>query len=101
MRSRSILCVLALAALATTAIADEVDDLILGLNGEDKNVRFIFLFNRPTSEFGAKILGRDYYRTLMEWIETNYKMDAVFGDGVRSDAQIGDAAFFIKSYKRK
>lgn len=67
----------------------------------EKNVRFIFLFNRPTSEFDAKIFGRDYYRTLMEWIESNYEVDAVFGDGATAESQIGDAPFFIKCYKRK
>ncbi|MBN2318321.1 MAG: hypothetical protein JXR49_04555, partial [Acidobacteria bacterium] len=67
---------------------------------QNKNVRFIFLFNRPTSEFGAKIFGRDYCRTLMDWIESNYELDAVFGDGATPDTQIGDAAFFIKCYKK-
>ena len=67
----------------------------------EKNVRLIFMFNRPTPEFGAKIFGRDYYRTLMEWIESNYEVDAVFGDGATPDAQIGDVSFFIKCYRKK
>jgi len=67
---------------------------------QEKNVRFVFLFNRPTSEFGAKIFGRDYYQTLMGWIESNYEMDAVFGDGADAESQIGDAPFFIKCYKK-
>jgi 4-amino-4-deoxy-L-arabinose transferase-like glycosyltransferase len=68
---------------------------------KEKNVRLIFMFNRPTSEFGAKVFGRNYYRTLMEWIESNYRVDAVFGDGATSDTQIGDGPFFIKCYRKK
>jgi hypothetical protein len=68
---------------------------------EDKNVRLVFLFNRPTSEFGAEAFGRDYYRTLMHWIESNYTLDAVFGDGATARSEIGDPEFFIKCYKRK
>jgi hypothetical protein len=68
---------------------------------QDKQVRFIFLFNRPTTEFGPKIFGVDYCRTIGEWIKSNYEVAAVFGDGLSLDVQIGDPAFFIKCYRRK
>jgi hypothetical protein len=68
---------------------------------EETNVRFIFLLNRPTSEFGPKAFGRDYCRTLMGWIDANYSLEAVFGENVSPKAQIGDGPFFIKCYRRK
>ncbi|MBN2243820.1 MAG: glycosyltransferase family 39 protein [Acidobacteria bacterium] len=68
---------------------------------EEKNVRLVFLFNRPTSEFGAEKFGRDYCRTLWRWIESNYALDAVFGDGAAAETEIGDPAFFIKCFKKK
>jgi hypothetical protein len=68
---------------------------------QEKNVPFIFLFNRPTSEFGPKAFGRDYCRTLMDWIEVNYTLAAVFGEQVLPQVQIGDPSFFIKCYRRK
>jgi hypothetical protein len=68
---------------------------------QEKNVKYVFLFNRPTSEFGPKILGRDYCRTLMGWIAENYKLDAVFGGQVSAEPEIGDASFFIKCYARR
>jgi diphthamide synthase (EF-2-diphthine--ammonia ligase) len=37
----------------------------------------------------------------MQWIESNYEVDAVFGDGADAETQIGDAPFFIKCYRRK
>ncbi len=67
----------------------------------EKQVKFVFLINRPTSEFGATAFGRDYCRTMMQWIEQNYELVKVFGQGVNPDSQIGDNNFFIKCYKRK
>jgi hypothetical protein len=67
----------------------------------EKNVRYIFLFNRPTAEFGAKVFGRDYYRTLMGWIEANYKETDVPGELASPEDKIGGAHFFIKCYARR
>jgi hypothetical protein len=68
---------------------------------QEKNVRYIFLFNRPTLEFGLKAFGRDYCRTLMGWIESNYEVTDVFGEQVSPKVEIGDPHFFIKCYSRK
>lgn len=65
-----------------------------------KRVRFVFVMNRPTVEFGPKAFGRDYCRTLMRWIEANYTARASFGEGASLDNEIGDANFFIKCYER-
>jgi hypothetical protein len=68
---------------------------------QEKDVRFIFLFNRATSEFGPKAFGRDYCRTLMRWIDANYALAEVFGEQAASEIQIGSSQFFIKCYRRK
>jgi hypothetical protein len=67
----------------------------------EKSVRYIFLFNRSTIEFGPKAFGRDYCRTLMGWIESNYELTDVFGERVSPKVEIGDPPFFIKCYSRK
>jgi hypothetical protein len=68
---------------------------------QEKHVEYVFLWNRPTSEFGPRIIGRDYCRTLMGWIEENYALVAVFGENVSPAIQIGDRDFFIKCYRIK
>jgi hypothetical protein len=68
---------------------------------QEKNVQFVFLFNRPTAEFGPRVFGRDYCRTLMAWIEENYSPIAVFGRNVSKEIQIGDPGFFIKCFVRR
>jgi hypothetical protein len=67
---------------------------------QEKNVRFIFLFNRATAEFGPAVFGRDYCRATMEWVESNYELAAVFGEHVSPDLQIGDKTYFIKCYEK-
>jgi hypothetical protein len=67
----------------------------------DRDVKFIFLLNRPTREFGCTAFGRDCYRDLMGWIESHYEVVAVFGDGATAASEIGDPIFFIKGYRRK
>ena len=64
-------------------------------------MKFIFLLNRPTREFGCAAFGRDCYRDLMGWIESHYDVIAVFGDGATAASEIGDPIFFIKGYRRK
>jgi hypothetical protein len=66
---------------------------------QEKNVEFVLLLNRPTSEFGPRIIGRDYCRTLMGWIEENYSLVAIFGEKARPGIQVGDPDFFIKCYR--
>jgi len=66
----------------------------------EKKVEFVFLFNRPTSEFGPRVFGRNYCRSLMGWIEKNYTLTAVFGRKTSPGIQIGDREFFIKCYRR-
>ncbi|HSW39140.1 MAG TPA: hypothetical protein VLL97_06575, partial [Acidobacteriota bacterium] len=68
---------------------------------KEKNVGLLLVINRATPEFGPEVIGRDYYRTLMGWIEYNYEMTAIFGDGVSPDIEIGDPAFFIKCYRKR
>jgi hypothetical protein len=68
---------------------------------QEKNVRYVFLFNRPTTEFGPVALGKDYGRILMGWIESNYSLEAVFGENVPPETQIGGKYFFIKCYARR
>jgi hypothetical protein len=68
---------------------------------QEKKVRYIFLFNRQTSEFGLKAFGQDYCRTLMAWIESHYQLVTIFGERVSPDAEIGDSKFFIKCYREK
>jgi hypothetical protein len=68
---------------------------------QEKKVRYIFLFNRSTSEFGRKAFGRDYCRKVMAWIDANYELATVFGDKVPPNVEIGDPKFFIKCYRKK
>ena len=67
---------------------------------EARRVGFIFLLNRPTTEFGCAAFGKDCYRELMGWIEANYEVAAVFGEGASATSQIGDRLIFIKAYRR-
>jgi hypothetical protein len=67
---------------------------------EAKQVKLIFLLNRPTKEFGCPAFGRDCYRILGEWIDASYQATAVFGERANLASQIGDAPFFIKALTR-
>jgi hypothetical protein len=62
-----------------------------------KQVKLIFVLNRPTREFGCPAFGRDCYRILGRWIEANYRTASVFGQGANPESQIGDPRFFIKA----
>jgi hypothetical protein len=64
-----------------------------------KQVKLIFVLNRPTKEFGCPAFGRDCYRILGRWINDNYQATAVFGDGANLASRIGDAGFFIKALR--
>lgn len=67
----------------------------------EKEVQFVFLLNRPTAEFGATVFGRDYYVKLMRWIDVNYDIVALFGEGATPASTIGDSNFFIRCYRKK
>ncbi|MEP6787423.1 MAG: glycosyltransferase family 39 protein [Acidobacteriota bacterium] len=65
------------------------------------NVRYIFILNRPMTEFGATAFGRDFYQSFGNWIEENYEVVEVFGVPTGQRPEIGEGPFFIKVYKRK
>ncbi|HJQ69261.1 MAG TPA: hypothetical protein VKA70_09825 [Blastocatellia bacterium] len=65
------------------------------------NTRFVLVTNRPTGEFGPEVLGRDYHRRLMQWVEENYEPFAVFGPDHDLASRIGDKNFFILAYKKR
>lgn len=71
---------------------------IAALRRED--VRTVLVVNRPMREFGLEAFGRDFYIGLGSWLETRYRVVAVFGAAVDSRAPIGSPAFFIKVYAR-
>jgi hypothetical protein len=64
---------------------------------QERRVKFIFILNRPTREFGPVVFGKDYGVRLMSWIEQHYQLIEVFGGNAASE--IGDKKFFIKCYK--
>lgn len=64
-------------------------------------VRYIFIINRPTREFGSETFGRDYYRALGEAIRRDYRVVKVCGRDRREEIEIGDPEFFIKILERK
>jgi hypothetical protein len=59
------------------------------------------LTNRATPEFGAKVFGQDYCRTLMGWIEQNFEECAILGPNHNPSQQIGDPTFFIRAYRKR
>jgi hypothetical protein len=87
--------------IATPGFVRSDEERIMIHQIQEKKVRYIFLFNRPTSEFGPKIFGQDYCHILMKWINSNFELAAVFGEHVTTDMQIGDSQFFIKCYRKK
>jgi 4-amino-4-deoxy-L-arabinose transferase-like glycosyltransferase len=64
-----------------------------------KRVKFIFILNRPTPEFGPVVFGKDYGVGLMNWIADNYELIQVFGNSGNVNSEIGDHNFFIKCYR--
>jgi hypothetical protein len=65
------------------------------------NTQVVLVTNRATPEFGPEVFGRDYCRTLMDWIEQNFKECAIFGPDHDPNQVIGDKTFFIRAYRRK
>jgi 4-amino-4-deoxy-L-arabinose transferase-like glycosyltransferase len=68
---------------------------------KERKVKFIFILNRPTREFGPVVFGQDYGVHLMNWIEDHYQLTEVFGNNGSPASQIGDKNFFIKCYKAR
>ncbi len=68
---------------------------------ERSGAHYIFITNRETVEFGAPIFGKDYYPSLMRWIEENFDQHTVFGPAHDPALEIGNSTFFIRVYKRK
>lgn len=67
----------------------------------ESNTKLILLTNRATPEFGAKVFGQDYCRTLMWWIEQNFEECGILGPNHDPSQQIGDATFFIRAYRKR
>jgi hypothetical protein len=63
-------------------------------------VRFVFIVNRSTSEFGASVFGRDFYQRLGSAIERDYHLVKVCGKSRVPEIEIGDPEFFIKVFER-
>jgi hypothetical protein len=68
---------------------------------KQSNTRFVLVTNRPTSEFGPKVFGRDYCQVLMHWIEQNFEECAILGPDHDPNLQIGDKTFFIRAYRKR
>jgi hypothetical protein len=81
----------------------------LDLTGEQRAIeqlkqsstRFVFITNRPTSEFGPKVFGKDYCQVLMQWIDQNFEECAIFGPDHNPNLEIGDKTFFIRAYRKR
>jgi hypothetical protein len=61
----------------------------------------VLITNRLTEEFGAPVIGRDYYQDLMRAIEKDYAVCGLFGEDVTPGMAVGDPRFFIRAYCRK
>jgi len=78
----------------------------LDARGEERAIRqlrdagtaLILVPNRPTTEFGPAVFGRDYDRHLMQFIEAKYRACAIFGPVKDPSLRIGDPPFFIRAY---
>jgi hypothetical protein len=68
---------------------------------KQSNTKYVMVTNRPTSEFGPKVFGRDYCQVLMQWIEQNFEECAIFGPDHDPNLQIGDKTFFIRAYRKR
>jgi hypothetical protein len=67
---------------------------------EATNTQLVLIENRPTTEFGATVFGRDYCRRLMAWIDGHFEPVATFGDATASTS-LGDyPPFFVRAYQR-
>jgi len=65
---------------------------------KEERVPLVLVTNRPTEEFGAAVLGRDYHVDLMRAVHARYTPCGLFGRDVPPDAEIGNRRFFIRAY---
>jgi 4-amino-4-deoxy-L-arabinose transferase-like glycosyltransferase len=68
---------------------------------EATHTRVVLIENRPTSEFGAAVFGRDYCTRLMAWIEERFEPVATLGDATDATPLGKYPPFFIRAYRRK
>jgi len=68
---------------------------------EATNTRLVLIENRPTTEFGVAVFGRDYCQRLMAWIHQHFEPVATFGDATSATAFGEETPFFVRSYRRK
>jgi len=87
--------------ITTPGFLDEAGEQRAIRQLRDAETKLILITNRSTSEFGAAVFGRDYCQQLMQWIEENYEVCAMFGPDKNPGLQIGDRSFFIRAYCRK
>lgn len=87
--------------ITTPGYLDEAGEVRAIRQLEESHTKMVFLTNRATPEFGAKVFGRDYCQTLMRWIEQNFEQCDVFGPNHDPAQQIGDQTFFIKAYRKR
>ncbi|HSB12117.1 MAG TPA: hypothetical protein VLM38_21705 [Blastocatellia bacterium] len=87
--------------ITTPGYLDEAGEIRAIRQLEQSNTGLVLITNRATPEFGAKVFGRDYCRTLMEWIDQNFEQCAVFGPNRDPAQEIGDQSFFIKAYRKR
>jgi hypothetical protein len=63
---------------------------------EKAGVRYLFLVNRSTREFGANAFGKDYYPILGRWIDDHFHLVKTCGPPRDLRPEIGDPVFFIQ-----
>jgi len=68
---------------------------------EATRTRLLLIENRPTTEFGAAVFGRDYCERLMAWIEEHFEPIATLGDATAATPLGEYPPFFIRAYRRK
>jgi 4-amino-4-deoxy-L-arabinose transferase-like glycosyltransferase len=68
---------------------------------EETNTRLVLIENRPTTEFGVAVFGRDYCQPLMAWIDQHFEPVATFGDATSSTPFGAETPFFVRAYRHK
>lgn len=82
-------------------LMSEADELRAIEQLASEPVRYVFITNRPTGEFGAAVWGRDYYQRLDTAIRSDYRVVKVCGRNRDPEIEIGDREYFIKILERK
>jgi len=63
---------------------------------ETAAVRYLFIVNRSTREFGANAFGKDYYPMLGRWIDDHFHVVKTCGPPAEGTPEIGNPTFFIQ-----